>query len=482
MDNLFSNDFYNEADQNVTLRRIRKALQHRLVQQFPDKDNEWILEKTEHILNVNGLDLSHFNFVYQAEQLITERLNDVSVDDNSNKNEKTIAGIFSEIANPIKKAVGYDYLYRTMKELYGKREAKRLSSLMYDYSIGLSDSTNILIPYCYALDASKLVTEGRDFGQLKSKPAKRISSYISALCETIHQMSSHFAGAIAVGTFFFDIAHILLVKQGENLDYFNDKNRLKSLENEFQQFVHSVNHLSRSGAESPFTNISIFDYSKIKHLVENDLSWYFESIENKHLVINTILELQKQFLNFFDKGDPLSNGMPYRFPVVTVNMSKVKTENGWELEDKQTLDEIVHRDIYRYNIFTSEGTKVASCCFNGDEFIKVIDKEDNIHHMTMKEFFTLVDEKGNQVAKSYDTGYRIESYLPSEDKKETAEIVGLLKKDYTGKMVTVKCSDKSITVTSDHKFQVKRKSDGEIIEIEALELANNYKDYLVPIV
>ena len=77
----------------------------------------------------------------------------------------------------------------------------------------MSDSTKILLPYCWALDASKLVIEGRKFGQLPSAPAKRVQSYISALNETVHQMSSHLAGAIAVGTFFLDIAHILMYKE-----------------------------------------------------------------------------------------------------------------------------------------------------------------------------------------------------------------------------------------------------------------------------
>ena len=476
----FSDKFYDEADQNVTLRRIKKALQHRLIKQFPDKDNDWIIDRTENILKINGLDALHFNFVHQAERIITERLNDVSIDDNSNKNEKTMACIFSEIANPIKKAVGFDYLYRVLKELYGKNEAKRLSSLMYDYSIGLSDSSNIMVPYCFALDASRLVTEGRHFGQLRSKPAKRVSSYISALCETIHQMSSHFAGALAVGTFFFDIAHILLVKQKIDIDdYFNDPVKVKALENEYQQFVHSVNHLSRSGAESPFTNISIFDKVKIRHLVTNDLAWYFTDIDTE-LVIETVKRLQNVFIEFFDKGDPLSSGMPYRFPVVTVNFSKILTDNGWEVEDKETLNEFCKTDAYRYNIFMSEGTKTASCCFEGNEQIKVTDENGIDHYLTLKQLFELLNQTDSLIDKQFDTGLTIESFIPSENKKEQAKIVGLLKKNFTGKMITLNVNGNSIKVTSDHKFEAKRKSDGEIVEITAIELANNYKDYLLP--
>ena len=106
---------------------------------------------------------------------------------------------------------------------------------------------------CWALDASKLVTVGREFGVLKSKPAKRVSSYISMLCETIHQMSNHLAGAIAIGSFFLDLAHLMIYKERRTLNELRtDKRIRKTIENEIQQFIHSINHLSRNGAESPF--------------------------------------------------------------------------------------------------------------------------------------------------------------------------------------------------------------------------------------
>lgn len=699
----FSQTFYNEADTTVTIKQISKGLKANLKRKFPEKDNEWLNNTTEKILEMNGIDFNHFNFIHVIEKVISERLNDVSIDDNSNKNEKTIAGIFAEAIAPIKKVVGFDYLYRTMKEMYGKPRAKRLASNMYDYSIGLSDSTNVLLPYCYALDASKLVTIGREFGQLPSKPAKRISSYISALCETVHQMSSHFAGAIAIGTFFFDVAHLAFYKQGLSIDQItNDPKCRKHFENEYQQFIHSVNHLSRNSNEcvtsdtevltpsgfktydmlnvgddiytwnngvmevqkvqrvnvsdydgimhqykgrdynqvvtpnhrvlrkkynskefeliesskifnnktpeslpvafsvtntidydisddllqlativfcdgtfkrsndttslvqifksdnrygnqliidlfnalgmqydiqeknnkfgtnpefgeykfnayvlnvktsqvfhdmfngnkkilpswftklsqrqarlvidtwkmfdghcesnnynktklqcdnydianvvqhiaviagygskiteriignnvnptiylniynrknkdasqknevyykgkvwcpttengvvvfrkdgrvfisgnSPFTNVSIFDKVKLKHIIKEDLAWYFP---NPHVgskigteevtqdmwldfMTNYIYEIQNIFLDLFDKGDPMNNGVPYRFPVVTTNFSKSLSEDGWKLDDEEFLDNITSRDVYRYNVFNSEGTKVASCC------------------------------------------------------------------------------------------------------------------------
>lgn len=382
----FEVDQYDTATTTRTLKNIKKALAYSLTSNYNINDPNELEQIANGILKVHGLHKDNFDFINQAGVVISEKLNSVSIDDNSNKNEKTIKGLLKEIECAIDKGLGYDFLYRIMKELYGKKEAKRLSGLMYDYSLALADSSNILVPYCFAFDASKLVTIGRHFGQLQSAPSKRISSYISALSETVHQLSSHLAGAVAIGTFFLDVAHLLLYKEKRTLtDLRTDKVLRKYIENEYQQFIHSVNHLSRNGIESPFTNISIFDRPKLRNLISSgNYDWYFDIFdlhelaaeegrvfsetednrEEKNYIVDTIIELQNIFLNLFDKGDPLKDGTPYRFPIVTVNLSKhLNTSTGkHEVEDKWFLSKLVKRDIIRYNIFVSLGTKTASCC------------------------------------------------------------------------------------------------------------------------
>ena len=372
--------FAEDAQTNRTLENIKVALQERLKTYNIDDIN-----KVNKILKIHGLSKGDFDFVKNIENFINNKLNDISIDSNSNKNEKTIEGIFNELTSPVKKAVGYDMLYRMMKRLYGQDEAKRLSGLMYDFTLAMADSTNINRFYCYSVDASKLITEGRPFGQLHSKPAKRMDSYISALCETIHQLSNHAAGAIAVGSFFFDIAHLLLFKEEITLkQLIEDKKTRKYVENEYQTLTHSLNHLSRSSNESCFTNISVFDRSKIKYLLKEmphlfnvtlmskktaeqvyeamdvvDEAGAENSISFEDYLVEYIIRLEDLFLDFFDKGDPTKNGIPYRFPIISINISKNKKN---EILDKEFLNDFVQKDVYRYNIFTSEGMKLASCC------------------------------------------------------------------------------------------------------------------------
>lgn len=366
----------NNITTNRTLNNMKNALKEALKTKY-NIDSE---EKIEKILSIHGLTKDRFDFIKNIESSIMNKLNDTSIDPNSNKNEKTIEAITQESIAPVKKAIGYDFLYRQLKQLYGKQEAKRLTGEMYDLSLGLSDSTNILKNYCYSFDASKIVTIGREFGQLWSKPSKRVSSYISALCETVHQMSTHLAGAIAIGTFFLDISHLSLYKEKYDLRELKTNAKFrKKLENEFQQFIHSINHLSRNGSESPFTNISIFDRIKLKMLIE-DMSWYFpfEELPINHpeefetedqkkkfyldYIIDYVMEIQNIFLDLFDKGDQSKGGMPLRFPIITINISKKRWGYKEIIEDSEFLKSICKREIFRYNLFTSEGTKLSSCC------------------------------------------------------------------------------------------------------------------------
>lgn len=380
-----------DAGNTRTIKNIRETLIWSLKKKY-GKTNGELKTITDNLLKIHGLHENNFDYINIFSKYMQKNINDLSIDANANKSEKSVKGILKDVQLSSDKLIGYDFLYRTMKELYGQEEAKSLAGEMYDFSLGLADSSNILIPYCYAIDASKLVTIGRDFGILPSKPAKRLSSYISALCETVHQLASHLAGAVAIGSFFTDVAHLLIYKERVPLrEIKENKKTRKRIENEFQQFVHSVNFLSRNGNESPFTNISIFDKEKLDTFLSADnYGWLFPNrvevcVDNdmraeddlgeptysvskeefKEFVKEYVFELQKIFINFFDKGDPMNGGINYRFPVVTVNFSKHKNpETGKDELDpnNELLEFMIKKDISKYNIFTSYGTKIASCC------------------------------------------------------------------------------------------------------------------------
>jgi len=385
---LTAESFANASTTN-TLKHIKTCLAKRLRDVHKIKDKAELTEKVNAFLKIHGLSDENFDPMKNFSDMISAKTNDTSIDDNGNKgddNGKAIKGIIKEAELSFDKLIGYDYLYRTAKEIYGKAEAQRLMGLLYDYSLGMHDSTKILIPYCWALDTTKLVMEGRPFGVLPSKPAKSVDSFLDCLCDSIPELANHLAGAIALSTLFLDITHLLIYKQRIPLDKVkNDKVTRKYLENRFQKLIHSVCHPTRDSIESPFTNVSVFDKEKLHNFIGPDnYQWYFPKNikvladnelggengkisreEFDDFIVEYITEVQKIFIDFFDKGDPSQNGMQYRFPVTTPNMTKkINKETGKYYIDKdnEILNYITKKDIARYNLFTSLGTKIASCC------------------------------------------------------------------------------------------------------------------------
>lgn len=342
-------------------------------------------DASDKLLKIHGIDEESLDYSLMFNKIIRGRLSDISIDDNSNKSDTlmSVEGAVQDAVNPIKKMIGYSKLMEEMIMDHGLEEARRLMMMMMDLTLGLSDSTNILRPYCWAMSATELITEGRKHSQLESSPCKHILSYMSNLSEMVHHISNHIAGAVGIGTFFVDLAYLTLTSGDVEWDSIIidgkvvDNNTNRAIEQAYQQFVYSVNHLSRSNVESPFTNISIFDKNKLEGIVE-DLWWIFDGKKThdgveitKEMAVFVALDLQAAFMKFFDKGDVMSGGKPYRFPVVTINISK---NSEGEIIDPYFVDYISkNHDVPRYNIFVSEGTKIASCCrlIGNDEMLSM---------------------------------------------------------------------------------------------------------------
>ena len=352
---------------DVKTDRTRRHIYNKLKSHLEKKYGKGNL--VNEIMKEHGLDAKRFDFMSSVENFILNKINDVSIDPNANKAEKHMEAVIQEACNPIRKAIGFDLLYRSMKELYGYEKANELSMLMYDYSLALHDSTKIYLNYCFALPTTFLITEGRDWGALPSTAAKRLDSYIACLCESIHQISTNLAGAVAASTIFTDVAAILMcyngvVGESVTLDELkNNKLVRKLVENEFQQFIHSLNSLTRMGIESPFSNVTVCDEVKLAKKAK-DYQWLFEKPNGDLYSIDEIveytMEVQKIYISLFDAGIPLKGGMQYRFPVTTNAMAK--DDNGELVESKWFYWMTDHTDITRYNNFMSHGEKTCSCC------------------------------------------------------------------------------------------------------------------------
>ena len=380
-----TDQYFINASTTRTLKNIREVLVNKLRKKY-NLTNGQLKAAADIILKIHGLHEDNFDGNLQFSKFLNAKnSNEVSIDGNANKTETGIKALMVEASLADRKLIGFDQLYRVMVELYGREKAKELSGSMYDFSLAIADSTNLLIPYCYAADFSKIVTIGREFGKEPSGPAKSLSTYCNVVCDTVRELSCHLAGAVAISTFFLDSAHLLIYKERIPLEKVKTNRRVRHYITDcYQHVVYSLNHASRDAAESPFTNISCFDEYKLKTLVE-DMNWYFPMkikaiVDNnmdeevlghkmtdeewKNFVVDYIMSLQELYVDLFNKGNPLKGGLQFAFPVTTMNFSVKYNDKGERevIEPNRLLDYATKKDIKRYNIYVSEGTKVASCC------------------------------------------------------------------------------------------------------------------------
>jgi ribonucleoside-triphosphate reductase len=251
-----------------------------------------------------------------------------------------------EITKPTMKLIGMYLIHRYLRKEYGEERADKIVGGIINgrYYVHDASGVGIQIPYCYAWSTHWLMGCGIPTGQLASKPPKHAASFIGQVAEVVMEMSQEFAGAVAPADMLVAYA------------YYAERDGLtdKEIENHLQSFTHIVNRQFRTGAQSPFTNVSVFDRPNLENLFE-DMVYPDGSKINYEYVEH----VQEVFLNWFSKGT--DNGTPYRFPIATINGTKDENNN---IVDKKFLKMIArcNTPLACFNLHFAEGSKLAMCC------------------------------------------------------------------------------------------------------------------------
>lgn len=304
------------------------------------------------LLELEGIAPEYLNVQGMADRYRNEKSADMSVDSNANRNEgKTYCGYLHEVTSGWYKLQGYYDIYQKMVELYGLDHANELMKSVWLGNMYLHDSTAIQVPYCWACSTSFLLTQGTPWGQLYSLPPQRRHSYIDQVKELTIEIAQNIAGAVAIGDLFVNYAYFV---KKEKMDLSNLDHR-KEIENDFQSLVHTLNKKLRPSHQSPFTNLSIFDHPNLSILFD-DMRYPDGSKPD----IELVYEIQKVFCEWFKHGDPVSQ-LPYRFPVVTLNL---RIDENRQIIDQEAFEYFSSINLEKagFNIYISSGNKIASCC------------------------------------------------------------------------------------------------------------------------
>jgi ribonucleoside-triphosphate reductase len=271
-----------------------------------------------------------------------KRAGDASSDKNANAAVKSLSSYIMQVAHDELEQLTIDLVSEKMDSSDAfefwedEYHVNKENPIFYFHDI-----TRGIVPYCYAASASDIFYRGRFYAdEYRSDPPKRFSTFMGQMAEFAMEMSQDHAGAIALPDIFVYGAK-----------YFNSieeiEMNLDGIKNAIQSFIFIVHNKFRIQGQSPFTNITILD--------EPTMTEVFGITDPDERA--RIKRIQEIYMWVHSAG---CNGVPFRFPVTTMNFlskdGKVVDESS--LEDR--LDDIASG---KYNIYVSnDPRKFASCC------------------------------------------------------------------------------------------------------------------------
>ena len=313
------------------------------------------LDSDKHVfLDADGIGMNNLDVGMQSKMFFKNKLADISTDSNSNGVEDVSPSAYRAFtSNGIMKLLGYNMLWHYANKRYGKEFADKAISLIWDGGIYFHDAHGLRIqmPYCFAFSLDKIVFDGRPYGSSPNTPPHNRKSFLSQVDKLICDMSKQFAGATAPSDFFVWYAYFCKL---EGIDPFTAEGR-RIIEQDMQGIVCLFNEPNRSEGEPPFTNFGIYDYNCLHGLFDHIIYPDHSKVDFPYL-----MQIQKIFCEWFSNGDPIT-GFPYRFPVVTINITN--DENGNFLDDDfvHWVAE-VNTKKSNFNIHFGKTGQLAMCC------------------------------------------------------------------------------------------------------------------------
>lgn len=407
-----------------------------------------------------------------------------TIDDNSNVFSRNVAIINSEIHKKDNTRISRAMVISKLKELYPNFNAKRYVRDLEDHVIYKHDESSFagaIAPYCVSVTMYPFLMDGiKGLGGLSASP-KNLKSFCGIFCNMIFAISSQFAGAVAVSELLLYFTFYCKKEWGD--DFYKrldevvghshsgkQKTILSEIQQYWQQIVYTINQPAAArGFQSAFVNFSYFDKPFFEGMFGE---FYFPDGTKPDW--ESLKIMQMEFTKWFN-AERLKTILT--FPVETVTLL---------YKDGKFLDEDMYNfvcDEYArgHSFFTYISDTVdslSSCCFEGDEIIKVYDKNNNVKPISIKDFVNMNDSSINESGCKINNDFHyIDSYNENGD-VERVKITGTLKKE-SSKLYEFTINNKHIAVTGDHIMMVKDTSDNEIKFIPAEFIAKDINRYLL---
>ena len=278
---------------------------------------------------------------------------DKSIDGNANVNDKSVLSWEHESAKPIKKLNSLFLLWKMAVEKHSVKRANKMIEHEIRGSIRIHDLFLWNRAYCWAGSLDRIVMEGMPFyDKIHIGAVKHFDSYINLSLQYICYISNQIAGAIALPDFFVWMDHF--VKKDFGSKWYEDKNVVHHIAQQFQSWIYSVNFSWRSN-QSPFTNLSVMD----KYWLEG-LFGHHVNPDGSGADFENIDRLQRLFVETYVNN---LKDNPFTFPVMTACIL-VDPQTNIE-KDEKFMDFIakVSSEQALFNFYASDTTdSLSSCC------------------------------------------------------------------------------------------------------------------------
>lgn len=290
--------------------------------QIEIKLNSDFERQLEYLKNKYGSDFEYINGLHPSQQDCSEFLNnfvnndtlaDATIDPNANANHKDIRSFMTEKGKSQDKLFGLNKIFLEIKKKWGLRTAKNWLEQEFSKGLYLNDAaTASYFPYCYAVDVSRLATEGLFFlPNYNNKPPKHLTTFLDDIIEFVSFLCNRQSGAVGLPNVII-WSYYFWKKDCEEGFFIKDKEYY--LRQSFQKLIYRLNQPFLRLDQTAFTNISIFDRHYIEALFGGlefpDGTFAIDQVEE-------ILECQKTFMEVVSE---IRSDQMFTFPVLTYSL------------------------------------------------------------------------------------------------------------------------------------------------------------------
>lgn len=324
-------------------------------------------EELEYIngLHENQLDFSEFinNFVD------SENTANATIDSNANVQSKDIVNLVHEMNKSHMKLLGFNKLFYEMKKKYGLQKAREMLKSEWKGDIFIHNASDISFrPYCFNYDLESLATKGMYFiPNLKTTPAKHLSTFCDHLLEMVSWVSARQSGASGIANalmwmYWFwknDVKNNHYLRSPE---YYRDQC--------FQKFIFDLNMPYLRINQAAYTNVSLYDRCYCEEMFGDFI------FPDGTLFIDCIDEFMDFQKSFMEKISQMRDDNILTYPVLTYCLV-YRDGEFQDIEFAQWASKHNMKWADSNFLISPDTTSAASCCrlLSSIEDLKSVKKE-----------------------------------------------------------------------------------------------------------